>query len=284
MEGYPLNDTTYTYVNDPVNEYMTYDAGSRMIEQLNYNTPSDIKDITDSGDSPVPKNIVSQLGNELYMNLQGSFTGTLDIPTVEELNAHDQKETEKEAKQEDKQEDKQETNEIRDHSLKIRKFMDCWEDMIQSYHQIHERVCDIEEALKASCDKTQKSLTTVRKFSSFLQTLEDKEHEELQMMMVILSEKLKNSDTTKELKDKYQKELYILQMYLHFFIKTVNNGNVGNTCSLCLIRPVDSFLNPCGHTGCSECIERMKHLTDTHEFNCPLCRKIISSTHQLYFN
>ena len=93
MEGYPLNDTPYTYVNDPVNEYMTFDAGSRMIEQLNYNVPSDIKDITDSGNTPVPKNIVSELGNELYMNLQGSFTETLDIPTVEELDARDQKET-----------------------------------------------------------------------------------------------------------------------------------------------------------------------------------------------
>ena len=104
------------------------------------------------------------------------------------------------------------------------------------------------------------------------------------MMMVILSEKLAEKDTTKAIKKKYQKDLYIIQMYLHLFVKPINGANTGNTCSLCLQNPVDTFFNPCGHTGCGECIGKLQGLSRNYVMNCPLCRKNVSTTHKLYFS
>ena len=77
--------------------------------------------------------------------------------------------------------------------------------------------------------------------------------------------------------------MYILKYYLHHFIKKMNHGNIGSTCSLCLQKPVDTFLNPCGHTGCKECIETLKKREGEYNTNCFLCRQRVNSFHKIYF-
>ena len=53
------------------------------------------------------------------------------------------------------------------------------------------------------------------------------------------------------------------------------------TCPLCLSNPLDSFLDPCGHTGCKECFVRSIQSDNVH-LNCPVCRKNIGSIKPLY--
>ena len=57
-------------------------------------------------------------------------------------------------------------------------------------------------------------------------------------------------------------------------------------CPLCMSAPLDSFMNPCGHTGCKECLIKSLHNNQTMNneinFNCPICRKNISSINPLY--
>jgi len=48
-------------------------------------------------------------------------------------------------------------------------------------------------------------------------------------------------------------------------------------CSICLIRPSDHLLVPCGHLGfCGQCIQR---IDDT----CPFCRAGVESKIKVYF-
>ena len=245
MEGYPLNETTFSYVDDPVGAYQS----SNLIETLSAHTLPEFN-------KESPKNIVKEVGNDLYTDLQGSFSEQVDL--------HDK--------------------DVLEHIELIQECAKTIENVSQKFRESYKKVMECEHKLKESAKETRGSLETVKKFSTFLNTIGDDEHEELQMMMVVLSEKIQNKDTTKEIKEKYQKELYILQHYLHNFVKPLNSTNVGNTCSLCLQKPVDTFMNPCGHTGCSECIDRLKELNgEMYQANCFMCRKAVNSFHKLYF-
>ena len=62
--------------------------------------------------------------------------------------------------------------------------------------------------------------------------------------------------------------------------KLINQMNVGSTCSICLQDNVDSYFNPCGHTACSNCINK----NSEYDRPCPLCRKQVRSIHKLFFN
>ena len=77
--------------------------------------------------------------------------------------------------------------------------------------------------------------------------------------------------------------MYILKYYLHHFIKKINHGNIGSTCSLCLQKPVDTFLNPCGHTGCEDCIKKLQSY-GSDNYNCHICRKPINSFQKIYYS
>ena len=58
---------------------------------------------------------------------------------------------------------------------------------------------------------------------------------------------------------------------------------MGNTCSLCLQRNVDTYMQPCGHTGCSECIKKLKDKMGDYDCNCFICRKRVEKFGVLYF-
>ena len=244
MEGCPLH--SYEGLDHISGRYT-----QSFIEDLNAHVPPGVAPLNTED----PTNIVSQIGNELYMGMQGTFKEPVD-PDDETLVKHVQL---------------------------VEEFNDVYKRLYSEFMKSIERVNVAEETLKQSYETTHKSLDTIRKFSSFLNTLDTGEHEELQKMMVVLSEKIKNEDTLQKTKENYQKELYILQNYLYKFLKPLNAGNMGNTCSLCLQKPVDTFMNPCGHTGCAECIQKLREMEEGHQTSCFLCRKSVNSFHKLYF-
>ena len=55
-------------------------------------------------------------------------------------------------------------------------------------------------------------------------------------------------------------------------------------CPLCLSEPLDSFVNPCGHTGCKKCLIKsiQGNNNSNMNLNCPICRKSISCINPLY--
>ena len=82
-----------------------------------------------------------------------------------------------------------------------------------------------------------------------------------------------------EIKDKHNKKMIILKLYIHGFIKTINKGNTGTTCNICMTNNIDSYVNPCGHTGCSKCLEKL----EDYEMKCFVCRNNVFDIRKLYF-
>ena len=112
----------------------------------------------------------------------------------------------------------------------------------------------------------------------------DLEISSLNKNMITISEKIRTNSKCEELKKEYQKQSYLMKYYLHHFVKKINGANLGSTCSLCLQRQVDTFMNPCGHTGCSECIQMLKDSGgNEYTTNCFMCRKVVTKFQKIYF-
>lgn len=48
------------------------------------------------------------------------------------------------------------------------------------------------------------------------------------------------------------------------------------TCSICMERMVDTFLDPCGHLACEPCLGR------TRSMSCPMCRTTVQGFKKMY--
>ena len=70
-------------------------------------------------------------------------------------------------------------------------------------------------------------------------------------------------------------ESSLLQYYIVHFVKPLNGGNMGSTCNICMQRNVNRFLDPCGHTICSECLQECQD-------SCFICRSHIIQSKPLY--
>ena len=172
---------------------------------------------------------------------------------------------------------------IKPHRDKTKNVLGSIREVIQSFHSQIDLVKDKEEGLKISITQTQESLQEIKGFTRFLETLKDHGETtlEIQNLIVTLTKSLQDKDKTKEIKQLYENELDILQVYINF-IKTLNGLNIGSTCPLCLQMPVTKYMNPCGHTGCDECLQKIQ-ITHHDRSTCFLCRKPVISLHKLFF-
>jgi len=187
------------------------------------------------------------------------------------------------------EERKEEEEEFQKHKKIIDEGMKHVQLMMESFQKILEKTQTSEKHFKDALDSAEKDMHKLDDFSSFMTMIETK-HKNIktdtmnESIRKICDELLENN-LSHELKTIYEKNIYLTKYYLHNFIKKMNQGNIGTTCSMCLQRPVNTFLNPCGHTSCDECLDRLRtlHTPRTDEINCFLCRRKVSTFHRLYF-
>ena len=87
------------------------------------------------------------------------------------------------------------------------------------------------------------------------------------------------NDHIKLMKENYIESRKNINKYLDI-IKKLNHMNVSNSCPVCLTNPVNIYLNPCGHTLCDGCYNRVSD----NEKKCFLCRTRVLSKFPLYFS
>lgn len=95
-----------------------------------------------------------------------------------------------------------------------------------------------------------------------------------------LSKKIENKDKIVIAKNKYIESKIRINKYLNL-IKKINGLNISNTCPLCLTDTVSVYLNPCGHTCCDKCYEK---ICTNNNNKCFLCRNRILNKAPLYFS
>lgn len=180
-----------------------------------------------------------------------------------------------------------ENEEIKKHKEKINKFIESFKEIKNDFIIELNKYKDIEAEYKINYEKLQSDINKINDFKEFSILIntkyEDINIKDLNEQILKITEEIKENNSVRELESKYRIQNYMINLYLNNFIREINSCNSGNTCSLCLQRPVDVFMEPCGHTGCSECINKMKERTGEYNCNCFLCRKTIIKFHKLYF-
>ena len=176
---------------------------------------------------------------------------------------------------------------IGEQNEKLDKFNGSLKDLLIFFKDQQTLVLKKEKELKDYYDKLELDTQKITDFGNFLVTIDDKykdfEATSINKSILEVSRKIKENNNGENIKKDYERELSILNYYFHNFIKKINNGNLGNTCSLCLQRNVDTYMNPCGHTGCSQCIKELKDRMGEYNCNCFICRKKVIDFKALYF-
>lgn len=178
--------------------------------------------------------------------------------------------------------------EIVEHKKIIDEGMKSIELLANKFQEQQKKTLLAEQEFKEVLNETSDEANKIKDFTTFMIQMDSKysdlEISSLNKNMITISEKIRKNSKCEELKKEYQKQTYLMKYYLHHFVKKINGANLGSTCSLCLQRQVDTFMNPCGHTGCSECIQMLKESGgNEYTTNCFMCRKVVTKFQKIYF-
>tara|TARA_B100001094_G_C18021409_1_gene715299 strand:+ start:361 stop:1050 length:690 start_codon:yes stop_codon:yes gene_type:complete len=164
---------------------------------------------------------------------------------------------------------------------------DMVQKIIHDFQTINETYSRLHYRLQESIDTTEKEIELMNSHLRYIYSLQKKyentsndKFNNMKRDIEELSEKMKHNNELEQIRKEYQETRKTMLRYLSF-IKLVNNFNVGSTCSLCLSNNVNMFFDPCGHTSCEECMEKlqMKHGGKP----CPFCKKKVIMPKPLYF-
>ena len=150
-----------------------------------------------------------------------------------------------------------------------------------------DRFIKIDNKLNTETKKVEKDLKNLETMITFINNLDEdySETEEIKRInenIILLSQKIEKNNILKSAKEDYIKiRIEINECF--DIIKTLNNLNYSNTCSLCLTNKVEEFIDPCGHCLCSGCKTRyIEFDTEQNNTNCPLCRGYVKDFKPLY--
>ena len=196
-----------------------------------------------------------------------------------------------EFKDEEYDEEKYESKEIDELYEKIK-------NINQEFKILQEKLHIAEETLKREIDTLNTNSKSLDTFITFLKSLSSDnpqigvslkgETKEIIENITDLSSKLAETDSFIKAKKEYVTERKNILKHI-YFLRKVNKLNITNMCVVCMEDPVTHFINPCGHTFCSNClkshfvVDEIVNDTIYNDKNCPVCRKYVNSVNPLYF-
>ena len=159
------------------------------------------------------------------------------------------------------------------------------DDLRKNMKKVHREYLSTEQRLVNTFNKNRQFNSKVSDFSDFLENYNEKEHNIEELKTNLLDLVNKNNDDNdlrkkiSEFVDKRDEFTKLLKAS-----RVIQELQTIPCCPMCLCAPLDSFVNPCGHTGCKEClIKSIQSNSNTNmNLNCPICRNSISCISPLY--
>jgi DNA repair exonuclease SbcCD ATPase subunit len=168
-------------------------------------------------------------------------------------------------------------------------------ELTPSFQKLQDELSEIDKEYKEEMVTIKKKISSIDSMISFINqisysNIDPKDLQELIDKMKSISEEISNNEKLTKLRESYIQKRKELHPHLSL-MKHLNQWNIANMCPICFKNPVSHFLNPCGHTGCKECLERNRREMNTNQqlpqsdlyFECAFCRKQISSMKPLFF-
>ena len=182
-----------------------------------------------------------------------------------------------------------ENKEIDDFSKKV-------DDYNDDFKVVQQEMENSEENLKKEIKIMNDNLKKLDHFIDFVDKLDTTIDEEDKVGILSqinkISKKLSKPDNFIKAKKDYVESRKKLLKYIHLF-KKINKWNIANMCGICLEKPVDHFIDPCGHTFCGGCIkeqfkvdsiDEIKIYAERNNLKCPACRFCpVNTAKPLYF-
>ena len=180
-----------------------------------------------------------------------------------------------------------EEEDIKKHKEFLQETKSILEKGMNEFTKEQDKLLELEMKYKESIKKTSSDIEIIETFINFIANTNSKyphvNFKDIETNIQNVCKEIKEKNESIQLKQDYMKQLFITNLYTQALVKNANIMNVGYTCSLCLQAPVTTYINPCGHTGCEDCIKKLQSY-GSDNYNCHICRKPINSFHKIYFS
>ena len=169
---------------------------------------------------------------------------------------------------------------------KVQEFRNVLQNFKDEFIELQDKFLVIDKKIKKETDKTDKDIKNLEVMINFVNNLDESyaETEEVKNInenIINLSDKIKENNSLKDAKKDYIK-IRVEINDCFSIIKSINNLNTTNTCSLCMTNKVEEFIDPCGHCYCTTCKNRLIQYEGGVDMNCPICRGYIREFKPLY--
>lgn len=156
-------------------------------------------------------------------------------------------------------------------------------EVFTEFEKLQSNTIKLEKDYEISLENLKKDIEKLQKFQDFISCKTFKDDKKLLSSLTSniedICKNMLDNNEHENMRDLLHKNNITISMYLQKFIKPLNKGNIGSTCNFCMTNNVDSFINPCGHTGCKECLSRL----EIDEAQCFICRNRVFNIKRLYF-
>ena len=163
------------------------------------------------------------------------------------------------------------------------------ESFIPEFKKLQEELSELLQEYIKNAEKSKKDVQTIEKSVDFMKSVADDYDKDESVKEIVdklnkYSESILKNEKLSEIREKYINKRKELNSYI-YFIQKINKWNVCNMCPMCFSNKIDSFCDPCGHTGCKDCFDKQSITTEgtIHSKRCPFCREYIADIKPLYF-
>ncbi len=170
-------------------------------------------------------------------------------------------------------------------SDKLIKLTDLYDEFKKEYLEKQTQYFESEKIMNNMINNAKTNIKKLDVVAEFMKSLDTEDCDDGLNSTIIenikkYTEKLNENDKLTEVKNNYIQKRKEIVKYLNV-IKKLNTLNVTNTCPTCLTNPVNIYLNPCGHTLCDDCYDRISY---NNGMKCFICRNRVINKNPLYFS